>query len=458
MTGNKFLFGLVITAILLTCVPASASGEYTLGIFGNANEDDTIDLKDVEYTASVVLGLDDQTQLADAKYNGEIDILDLTQIELIMLRQEKELTLLDMIDRTVTIPRPINRVVTISDGLVESTMIVFGVEETLVGLGSSCVQRDFEYSYTTTSDEELTYSGGKNTAGALCPELKDLPLVAQSSTGINYETIAGLDPDVIILISGSCTCGCSETDENTMKSIEMIESLGIPVVVLSTPNCCDADISAVYESIHVLGGVFSKWSEAEDLASILQGEVEFIKDRTEDISDDEKPRVLYLNLMTLYGGGATVGSVTGTDMIESIFLEDTVNAKNAFDGIGEPSMSAEQILALDPDVMMLPTCRGYHPAREVYEGESLTDLQDLRVVREKQIYSLPWTPCRCGERLEFPIDLMIGAKACYPDRFSDVSVSDWVINFYMKVYGVDEDTAEELRSAQWLDWMTEEDF
>jgi iron complex transport system substrate-binding protein len=137
MTGNKFLFGLVITAILLTCVPASASGEYTLCIFGNANEDDTIDLKDVEYTASVVLGLDDQTQLADAKYNGETDILDLTQIELIMLRQEKELTLLDMIDRTVTIPRPINRVVTISDGLVESTMIVFGVEETLVGLGSS---------------------------------------------------------------------------------------------------------------------------------------------------------------------------------------------------------------------------------------------------------------------------------------------------------------------------------
>ncbi|HJH32666.1 MAG TPA: iron ABC transporter substrate-binding protein [Methanosarcinaceae archaeon] len=456
MTGNRFLLGLVITVILLVSVPSASA--YTLGVFGNANEDETVDLKDVEYAASVVLGLDDQTQLADAKCDGEIDILDVTQIELIMLGKEKKLTLLDMIDRTVTIPRPINRVVTISDGLVESTMIIFGVEDTLVGLGSSCVQRDFEYSYTTNSGEEFTYSGGKNTAGALCPELKDLPLVAQSSTGINYETIAGLDPDIIILISGSCTCGCSETDEKTMKSIEMIESLAIPVVVLSTPNCCDADIGAIYESIHILGGVFSKWSEAENLASILEGEVEFIRDRTENISDDEKPRVLYLNLMTLYGGGATVGSVTGIDMIESIFLEDIVNAKNAFDGIGKPSMSSEQILALDPDVIMLPTCRGYHPAREVYEGESLTDLQDLKVVREKQIYSLPWTPCRCGERLEFPIDLIIEAKACYPDIFSDIIVSDWVIDFYMKVYDVDEDTAGELRSAQWLDWMTEEDF
>jgi iron complex transport system substrate-binding protein len=338
-------------------------------------------------------------------------------------------------------------------------MIVFGVEDRLVGLGSSCVGREnYEYTYTTTSGDEFTYSGGKNTAAVLCPELTDLPVFAQSRTGLNYETLAGLDPDIVILIAGSCTCGCSETDENTMKSVEMIESLGIPVVVLSTPNCCDADIGTVYESIYIIGGVFSKWSEAEDLASILEGEIDFIKDRTGDVSDDEKPRVLYLNLMTLYGGGATVGSVTGTDMIESIFLEEIVNAKNAFDGIGKPSMSAEQILALDPDVMILPTCWGYHPAREVYEGESLTDIQDMRVVQEKRIYSLPWTPCRCGERLEFPIDLMIEAKACYPDLFSDVTVSDWVLDFYMGIYGVDEDTAEELRSAQWLDWMEEEDF
>ncbi len=57
MTGNNLVFCVVITAILLTCMPvASASEEYTLGVFGNANEDDTIDLNDVEYTASVLLG------------------------------------------------------------------------------------------------------------------------------------------------------------------------------------------------------------------------------------------------------------------------------------------------------------------------------------------------------------------------------------------------------------------
>ena len=299
---------------------------------------------------------------------------------------------------------------------------------------------------------------GKNTAATLYPELKELPVVAQYGAGISYETLAGLNPDIVILISGSCTCGCYETDETTQKAVEMIEELDIPLVVLSTPNCCDADIGAVYESIYILGGVFNRLSEAEDLDSSLESVVEFVKDRTEDVSDDEKPRVLYIGLTTLYEGGATVGMVFGTDTMESIFLEEIVNAKNAFDGIGTPPMSAEQILALDPDVMMLPTWWGYHPAREVYEGKSLTDLQDMRVVQEKRIYSLPWTPCRCGERLEFPIDLMIEGKACYPDMFSDVMVNEWVLDFYMEIYGVGSGMAEELRSAQWLDWMAEENF
>lgn len=76
MTGNKFLFGLVITTILLTCVPASASEEYMLGIFGNANEDDTIDIEDVEYTERIVLGFNDQTQLADVTNldSGQFDL------------------------------------------------------------------------------------------------------------------------------------------------------------------------------------------------------------------------------------------------------------------------------------------------------------------------------------------------------------------------------------------------
>jgi len=53
---------------------------------------------------------------------------------------------------------------------------------------------------------------------------------------------------------------------------------------------------------------------------------------------------------------------------------------------------------------------------------------------------------------------MIIAKAAYPEQFSDIKVHEWVLEFYQNVYGVDEETAIGLRSAQWLDWMVEEDF
>jgi iron complex transport system substrate-binding protein len=53
---------------------------------------------------------------------------------------------------------------------------------------------------------------------------------------------------------------------------------------------------------------------------------------------------------------------------------------------------------------------------------------------------------------------MIIAKASYPDKFTDIRVADWVLNFYKKVYKVDDKTAKELRSVQWLDWVEEENF
>jgi iron complex transport system substrate-binding protein len=51
---------------------------------------------------------------------------------------------------------------------------------------------------------------------------------------------------------------------------------------------------------------------------------------------------------------------------------------------------------------------------------------------------------------------MVIAKAAYPDRFQDIDLTQWLLDFYQKVYGVDRETAEKLRPAQWMDWTTEE--
>ena len=80
-------------------------------------------------------------------------------------------------------------------------------------------------------------------------------------------------------------------------------------------------------------------------------------------------------------------------------------------------------------------------------------LQDMGAVKDKKVYSLPWLPSNCDKRLEYPIEMMIIAKAAYPDKFSDINLADWISEFYQNVYNVDEKGADTLISAQWLDWV-----
>jgi iron complex transport system substrate-binding protein len=144
--------------------------------------------------------------------------------------------------------------------------------------------------------------------------------------------------------------------------------------------------------------------------------------------------------------------------MESYFIEDIVNAKNAFQGTGGwKILSAEQILALNPDVIVLPTDWGYHPPRELYEAPYYQNLQELEAIKNQRVWALPYTPYNCAKRLEYPIELMVIAKAAYPDLFEDIIFHEWVLQFYQNVYNVDKDTAEDIRSIQWLDWTLEED-
>lgn len=54
--------------------PISSSNP--LGIFGNADMNDIIDERDVDYVNSVIDGKSEATKLADANYDGKVDSLD----------------------------------------------------------------------------------------------------------------------------------------------------------------------------------------------------------------------------------------------------------------------------------------------------------------------------------------------------------------------------------------------
>jgi iron complex transport system substrate-binding protein len=366
-------------------------------------------------------------------------------------------TVTDMRGKDIQIPADIERVVTIDDGLIEGVMFVLGEEDKIVGIGGCGLHEITNRTYPTVSGETYELRGGMPTVTCLMsPGIWDLPLLKEQGSGINYEMLAGLDPDLVVLHVGSCPLPSME-DEGVQKAIQTIEALGIPVFVIEGEGSLrfdEPDFSTISDEIRTIGQIFGKEDEAIELADYLESEVEFVKERTNDMLDAEKQNVLIFGALSSARNAGGAGIVRGTDRPDSYVIEEIIHAKNAFQSPGSPIVSAEQLLALDPDVILLTTSN----AEELYSAPYYQNIGELSAIKNRRVYALPYTSWNCAKRLEYPIDVMVIAKAAYPDQFADIKVHEWVLEFYKNVYGVDEETAIGLRSAQWLDWTVEEDF
>jgi len=131
--GTSILAMLLVLA--LATMPVAAS-DYTLGIFGNANEDETINMQDVTYTELIILEYRDETELADAKHDNKINMQDVTQIELVILGKEKELTLIDSEGNTKTVSMPVNEILTLNSDCTEAIRAI-GAKDRIIGIESA---------------------------------------------------------------------------------------------------------------------------------------------------------------------------------------------------------------------------------------------------------------------------------------------------------------------------------
>ena len=331
-------------------------------------------------------------------------------------------------------------------------MTCLGEAKKIVGIGSACLPKIWEYDIPSTTGASHEYRQGMNPVFFLNPFLADLPLVSQFGSGINFEAVAGLKPDLIIIRTGSCSL--SYTKDILRKNIRLLTSLGAPLVVLHGPNTFKKpNIATLNREIELLGKIFQKEKRAKEVADFLLNTVNDIKARTADIQPDQQKRVLMLGLSPTAREKGGAGHVKGQKTIQTYLLNEFAHAQNAFSGTGAwKILNAEQLTSLDPDLIVLVTAWGYHPPEELYEAPYYKNLLHMRAVKNRAVTPLPWTPCNCEKRLEYPIDVMVMAKAAYPERFEDIHLCSWLKQFYIKVYGVDQATARKLVACQWMDW------
>ncbi|HJH32526.1 MAG TPA: hypothetical protein C5S50_10235 [Methanosarcinaceae archaeon] len=390
------LVGIAIMLLLCCTLPAAAS-DYTLGIFGNANEDDTIDVQDVKSTELIILNDKGQTQFADAKYDGKIDILDLTQIELIILGSENELTLIDTADRIVTVKKPVNRVILLSKYCVEAIQI-FGDQDKIVGISNPIT--------------ENTY----------LPDLSKLPSLGMAKNP-DLEAIISLYPDLLITWWSPTILELDETLPNCITVVDL--SFSKPHILV--------------EEVTKLGYIFGKNKEASYYIDDFHDKyIDYIKAKTEVLSDEAKPKV-YVECNKPY---KTYGYTTGAH--QSIGLAGGTNIFSDLKGI--PVVDPEAIVVRNPDVII----KGAY-ADSGYDVDNSSKMKELRdeimsrpgfagiaAVKEGRVYVVD---ANLHYGLDYPIGIAHWTKCIHPDYF-DLDPKEIHQEFMTDFMGVDYDLDE----------------
>ena len=410
------LVGIAICTILLTS-PALASAGYSK-IYGNANEDDTLDMRDVTYIKLAIFGKKPATTFADANHDGKISMLDIGQTKLIILGKEKKLTLLDQADRVVTVPRPIERVVTTSADCTRITVALDACNK-LVGRETPC------------SCEVWEFSEAKK--GKICGgRLYELPQVGKSST-INPEIIVSLKPDVIF-------AGTDVAAGNTMQEIT-----GIPVVCAQPRG---SNFKAMYESIELIGKVFGEEKESEELISFIEEKVDKVREVTSQIPEDEKPRLYISSRNSAKWGGFT----RTIAYYEPLDIAGGINVAKDCPGTSV-DVTKEQIIAWNPEVILLAgRSSSKKTVQDVFVETVLSDpdLQTISAVRNRRVYYSLYIYC-CGvPPYRNLVNMMYTAKLLNPDKFEDIDIEEEGNAIYERFLGVDGLFSEYADATGWL--------
>ena len=418
----------VLCSVLLVALPAIATeqtsqevsasasttttaseGDYVLEIYGNANEDDTIDMRDLTYVKLIFFGKKPEAELADAKYDGKINPLDFIQIKLIIVGKEKEITIVDSMEKIVTVKKPIKRVVTGLRYTLEYLRAIKVPEDKIVGVPSTSVDYDIYFA-----------------------EYKDKPRIGSAWTH-DCEAILHLHPDVVFLIASPGLRGSASVDQTS----DVLESAGITVIRLWS----GVQAREIVEETKKLGYIFDRRDEAEEFLDWYKGIMNSIKEKAKDIPEDDKPKVYY----------------EGTKPYSTYpYHIEATGGKDIFEGMSG-NIDPEAVIERNPDIIVRITsctCMGdevtgyslYAEDTAGIEGArkeiiSRPELQNVKAVKTGRVYVISGYLSGSGPQSgpRYFLQLVYNAKWFHSELFEDLDPKAIHQEYLTRFQGLDID-------------------
>ena len=301
--------------------------------------------------------------------------------------ESRSYTLTDAAGRTVTLEDAPKRVVS-GYYISSSLMIALHAEELICGIEAK-------------ADTRPIYA-------LAAPELLTLPDVG-SVKSFSLEACLAADPDLVIL-------------PLRLKSVAAeLEGMNIPVLLVDPE-----DISSLEEMIRLLGAALDREAEADALLSYNR---QLSEDLTAKLQNAPRPDV-YL------AGNSDYLRTAGSGMYqnEMILLAGGNNAAAALGGSSWADISYEQLLAWDPEFIILAP-------EAAYEAEDvLTDpeLSSLQAVKNGCVFAMPDSI----EAWDSPVpSTLMGslwmASVLHPELISPEEWQNTVTDFYLRFYRTD---------------------
>ena len=307
-------------------------------------------------------------------------------------------TVVDMAGRSVTLPADVQKIITVYP---PATALVFAIDgaDHLVGIES-----------LNAKNEVLQ---------AIEPKFKSMTNVGHQFRGVNTEELLALAPDVIFA-----------SIRNREVTLQEFESY-LPVIYIDVNT-----IQALNESILIVGQALGKEARAQELVSYYEQKMENVLGIASQVPENERPCV-YM----------TSHSILSTCTAESIedYILGVGGGMNAAADVASggttglyPKITVEQLIAWDPDVIVVNSFCSTETKDEILNDPRLAD---IKAVKNEQVFRMPdYISCWYIGVPESLLGMEWTLSTLHPEIINFQMEAE-VQEFYSKFYGLDMSSA-----------------
>ena len=254
----------------------------------------------------------------------------------------------------------------------------------------------------------------------LAPELENTSTTFFSDGEFNYEELAKINPDVVMLF------------ESQSKHIDKLKEVGIPAFTIKYADSYDT----LWNDFSIIGNVLGKEDRVQEFIDYQKADVDYFKDRAADLENVDDVKVMHIYTID----ELAVADNSGVNNDTIAYCGGVNVGESNFDASSDTTVNMEQVYTWNPDVILLSNFDDVVPDDLYNNTIDGQDWSQVEAVKNHRVYKIPqgiyrWdADCPCTETT---LCMKWMAKVINPDVFKDIDIRQEVTDFYKNFFSYD---------------------